>query len=539
MTIRNSKPIILFVKKHLLHWSLWTILLLECVYIFLILLNYDLTWVNPEKFWTHAWILENGSRLHWQDISRSFNINVIEMNPDRLSRPISNFVEVIDTKFRANCWQFMPPHPSLSLLWPVLFIALPVFLYKFLINMGCEFPIALSGVCLYLSSIGFLGPIIMLFHPAKGLVNFMAVLSLWAGSWLYKKTSSFEKKCSAKDIPHFWKHFLLLLGVMFLGFFCDETGLFMYLVVGVVLYPVFKKVKEKGVLLAGYLVLPVLYFISLRGVLPYVHLIINGHAVNVSHYESYPHLHTLFFPNVHNLLTNLCWLFSDYPHLMLSFRNVISSGPYFFLQLAYSLIFALIVFLFLKKNHSSPGDSWVKKVGLFSGVLIAYGFFQTFQLSANAFVWGVWWYGSLFSLVYFIAFSFVLQKVWSDQNKTFQKFFVLIIFIFVLEGLIFTTYRINIFKIQNHDRNNYPYREIFNGNINPYIHFNFSESLTKAQCKQIYTTLQWASLKHRAQPRINLSQITQCQEIMKNDIYFPIQMLYLPVELQPKGDKKD
>ena len=169
-------------NKKALYVSLWVILLLEYTYIFLILLNYDLAWMNPEKFWTHAWILKNGSRLRWEDIVRSFNINVIELNPDRLSRPISNFFEVLDTKFRANCWNFIPPHPSFSFLWPLLFVVLPVFLYKFFINMGCDLPIAFSGVCLYLSSIGFLGPIVMLFHPAKGLVNFTSVVSLWASS---------------------------------------------------------------------------------------------------------------------------------------------------------------------------------------------------------------------------------------------------------------------------------------------------------------------------------------------------------------------
>ncbi|MBF0489419.1 MAG: hypothetical protein HQL15_02210 [Candidatus Omnitrophica bacterium] len=522
-------------KKQILYWILWGILLLEYAYIFLVLLNYDMAWMNPEKVFTHAWILENGSNLRWEDIIKSLNIDIIEVNAERLSRPISNLVEVLDTKFRANCWNFFVPHPSFSSLWPVLFLALPVFLYRFFINMGCQRVIALSGVCLYLSSIGFLGPIVMMFHPSKSLVNFFGVFSLWGISVLYKKTVPLGENVSIKNISNFWIFFIGFLVSMYMGFFSDETGLFIYVVNLVLLFPVLNRVKERKILWAIVLLIPVLYLITLQVFLPYLHFVVRGRVINFTHYEACPHLSSLFFPNWGYLWTNCCWLFSDYPHLMSNFRNSLTCWLFFLLQVIYSGLFVFIVVIFVRRNLFVALNFWAKKALVFLGLLVAYVFFQTFQLSANAHVWGVWWYGSLFSLIYFITFTFILQEVWgNEKNHLFQKCFVFIVAILVMESLIFTTYRINIFKHQNLDRNNYQFMDIFNGKINPYREYDFLSSAQRSRCKYLYARNLWEKAKQKDISSINSSQMEYCRTILNKEGYFPVEILYESFELRRK-----
>lgn len=513
--------------KERIHWSLWAILILEYIYIFFILFSYDIAWMNPEKFWTHAWILENGTRLHWEDFVRALNINVIELNPDRLSRPLSNLFEVLDTKFRATCWNFIPPHPSFSSLWILFFIALPVFLYKFFKNMGCARPVSLAGTSLYLSSVGFLGPIVMLFHPAKSLANFFAVVSLWFGSLMYKKTHMLQKNFSVFKVPGLLNDYGGVVIFMFLGFFSDETGVFVYLINLILLYSIFNKYKERKMFWISFLLIPFVYLFILQGVLPYIHFVLRGRTVSVTNYELYPHFSSLFFPNLRNLWTNLCWLFSDNPHLFSHFKNVLACKPFFILQSIYVLIFVWMVYQFLRKNILSV---WVQRTVLFTGLLIAYGFFQTFQLSANVKVWGVWWYGSLFSLIYFLAFTFVMQKIYIEQDL-FKKFFGIFIFVMVFESLVHTTYKVTIFKQQNLNRNNYTFTKIFNGTINPYTEFSFKDSLEKSKCKYLYTLLQWDQIKHKNLASIDPARIEYCKEKLRNDIYFPIETLYEPIEL--------
>src|ERR1039457_2257549 len=73
-----------------------------------------------------------------------------------------------------------------------------------------------------MASFGFLGPLVMLFHPAKNLVNFFGVLSMFFFSLGYKQSFQSQKKISAG---------VLVAGytALFLGFFSDETGVYLYM----------------------------------------------------------------------------------------------------------------------------------------------------------------------------------------------------------------------------------------------------------------------------------------------------------------------
>ncbi|MDE2028071.1 MAG: hypothetical protein KGJ11_05990, partial [Candidatus Omnitrophica bacterium] len=351
--------------------------------------------MNPEKIGVHAWILSNGS--HWQtgDWTKFLNTQAIELSADRLSRPLSNFVEVVDTKWRAWAWNFITPHPSLSLQWPFMFILLPWLLYRTLVNMGC-FPLAaLTGVCIYLASPGFLGPLVMLFHPAKNLANFFGILGLYCFSLNYKKLPS---------LPQNGGRGVVIAGysALFLGFLSDETGLYVYLAALLLFHRLWIRLwqeKHYG-LLSGWLILPVLYLISIQIILPYLHWIVLGSHVHLNGYESYPSIKSLFWPDWSMLWLNSRFLFADHPHWLINYKQLAEYPLLWTIQAVYVLTFLYLIFLFFKSLSRSDVQqkAFLKLLAIGIVLMAGYCFFQTFQLSRNAKAWGVWWYGSLFSL---------------------------------------------------------------------------------------------------------------------------------------------
>ncbi|MBF0504464.1 MAG: hypothetical protein HQL14_05100 [Candidatus Omnitrophica bacterium] len=487
--------------------------------------------MNYEKLKTHLWILENGKQWYWEDFAKALNTKIIEIDPNRLSRPLSNLIEVFDAKFRANLWDLIPPHPTLSLQWPFLFIGLPILLYKFFRNLNCQPIIALAGMSLYLTSSGFLSPIIMLSHPAKNMVNFFSILSLFLISQFYRviKTSD----VSIKNVPYFWWTLIsCFLGTM-ITFLSDETGLFLFLILAIVSYPLFLKLKEKILPLCCFFILPVLYLVIIRFLLPWLHLIVNHKIVHINDYRDYPHLSSLFFPNWHDVLTNAYLLFSAHPNLKWNF-SPLSGHPFLiFLQCLYSLAFLLLVGSFVycayRRMAFTPR---IKQILSGLSILIIFIFFHTFQLSHNVRVWTVFYYGCLFSLIYYGTLTLVLQFLWEEFKGNMMKGLLpFIIIIFTAHALMTTTYIIRIFKNQGLDPKDYSHPLIFSGQINPYQYFNLSQSIQKSRCRYIYTLWLWSQIKHKKlDPKSFASEIQFCSSVSNQDPFFQIDLLYFTIE---------
>ncbi len=516
--------------------ALTAILVLIYVYIFTILLNYDMAYVNLEKLRTHLWILENGKQWVSSDFVKGLDTKVIEIDPNRISRPLSNMIEIINAKFRSNLWDYIPPHPSISILWPFLFIGIPFFLYKFFRNIGCHSLVSLSGVCLYLTSLGFLSPIVMLFHPSKNLVNFFAVLSLATITGLYTKNTNNQNKTSIKEIPHFW---LILFGWFcwtMLAFLSDETGLFLYLILIFICTPLILRFKEKTPLIAGLILLPLVYYAIVHFLLPWLHFVVNHESVNLKSFKWTPRLSSLFFPNLHNLFFNAYLLLSDHPNIKLNFTPIAAHPFLIFLQCVYSLslifICGLVGFIIYKTKKIS---SRVKQILAGFLLLIFYIFFHTFQLSNNmksewSHVWCLWWYGCIFSLIYYTTLTLSLQYIWEEfKFDFFKKILPLLIFILALHGLSTSTYRINIFKYQNLDPSNYPHPSIFNGSLNRYDYFDLKEKLQRSRCRYVYTLLYWAKVKQK-HVSLNQKEIEFCTNILDKDRFFKTEILYFTIE---------
>ncbi len=505
--------------------GLWVVLLLTYIFIFGVIFNYDSASFSDEKLVSHAWILADGKGWHWKDFGTFLDTEAIELSGDRLSRPVSNFMEVLNAKFRANCWNFIPPHPSLSIMWLISLFILPYFLFKFFRNMGCAPPIAFVGSCWYIASLGCLSPLVMLFHPAKGLVNFFGVLVLFIGSKFYAQWVQKPGPSSLADIPHGRCWAAGLFACLVLALFSDETGLFIYPMAIVLFIPaLFWRFKERWLLIGGMLSLPVLYGIALRWALPALHHWRSGHmGDDLRNFVSYPHIKDLFFPNFHNLGTNFYWLLGDHPHVRFNIFDFLPYPHLFVIQVLYNIAMAIVVYAFVRNFNFKR----VRLIALCMLLIVFFVFFHTFQLSNNAKVWGVWWYGSLFSLLYGLALTFILQHAWEgEKTLVLRRSLVFIFAIMACHSLVFGTYRYNYFNGLPEPSVGHPFIPT---DTLQYRNFSFLESARLARCKYLYVTHQWAEARHKL--FTNIPETDACTQELRQDKIFMLQSRYLYLEL--------
>ncbi len=513
-------------------WVLCGILFLEYIYIFSFLLNYHFCYMQEENIRTGTWALGDGKALRWDDWARSLNIDRIELDPYRITRPISDFCQVLDAKFRANCWNFIPPHPALSLYWPLYFIGIPLLMFRFFRNMGCYPTVSLGGVCLYLSSIGFLGPILMFFHPGKGLVNFLTIWSLFLTSLIYREVSKLEGRVSFAEVPHFGAYFAALLFSVFMTFFCDETGLFVFAIIGVFWVPLFLRLKEWRMILFCALLLPLGYFLAIHFFLPYLHLMVRGVHINLGHCEMFPHISGVF---LQNLCTNYVWLFADYPHLYMKITNLITNKPFAILQLFYISGTVFVLVLFFKAIFWDGPKSRLAPIAGCMILLILFVLFHTILMSSFGQTWGVWYYGSLFPLIYYVLLVLIMQFILEGRyGGIFKNLFIFIIAVTALFSMISTTCRFDQFHA-NHQVQvglRCAKEEIFGGDAGEYFkQFSFKYSLENSHCRYLYTVSKWSQVKQKKIAAISQETIDHCKGLLAKDMDFIDETKYLDVEL--------
>jgi hypothetical protein len=387
--------------------------------------------------------------------------------------------------------------------------------------------VALIGVCVYISSVGFLGPLVMLFHPAKSLVNFFGVLAMYFFSLGYKELPYFPKNSNRGIL---WAGFLSL----YLGFFSDETGIYLYLMAVLLFHRLWLQLWHEGRygLLTALFTLPLAYLATVKFFLPYVHWWARGVWINLNGYESYPSLKSLFWPDWSIFWQNTRFLFADHPHLLINYGQLSAYPGPFSVQVIYAATALLMLFLFFKALPKSDRQQSAVLVVIVAGILlmVGYCFFQTFQLSQNAKVWGIWWYGSLFSLIYIFPLVFFLQFIFSHYQWL-TKWSVAIAIVLVLNGLVFSTYRIAAFKHQNLNRAGYSFVGIFKGTTDPYPLFSFHRALERSSCKAMYTHLYWRHWKGLPED-VDPQEKEKCYSgVLAEDFYFMTEEnAYLPAE---------
>lgn len=271
---------------------------LTAVFVFSLLFNWSRASMHPEYAQVNGPAsvssgfinnsLKNGLRLTAVDFLRGFDVLSFETGAPRV-RFVSNLLLLLNVKLRVWLWNYIPPHPSLSLTWLFSLILSPIFFYRLIYNLTHDRRACWIGLSLYFISTGFLSGVLWLFHPGKPMTNFFAILGFYFCSQavshasieqrlsqkIFRASALFISRLSAqvalgksgfqqsrlacegasrieeyklrkeKYSRKTWGAFLSLIGVLGLGFFTDETAWFLFLIVPV-LFPGMFLLKSKG-----------------------------------------------------------------------------------------------------------------------------------------------------------------------------------------------------------------------------------------------------------------------------------------------------
>lgn len=199
------------------------IFLATSAFVILILFNYANCYQEAESvlMFTPA-ALEQGTKFSWHDFVNIFNVWGLDNGWNR-PRFLSYTAYILSIKTRIFFWDFMRPHPTLSILWILTLILAPWIFYKYLKIILKEKTAALAGVAVYLSSCGYLFAGTMLMHPGKPLLNVVLIGILY----LCAKNQPQESKEKSNPAFHksvFWGVVPLLTASLFL----DEMATFCF-----------------------------------------------------------------------------------------------------------------------------------------------------------------------------------------------------------------------------------------------------------------------------------------------------------------------
>lgn len=163
----------------------------------------------------------NGKGFSFSDFSQA--IDVWGMDGDSRPRFLSYYLAALTVKARIALWDWLPPHPSFSPLWPLTLVMAPWLLYRFLREeLECRWS-AIVGASLYMLSAGYLSSATMLFHPGKPLAN-VAVIATLHVAMKARKVLSVADSAIVGILPKTALIFYFLLLPLLL--LADETALF-------------------------------------------------------------------------------------------------------------------------------------------------------------------------------------------------------------------------------------------------------------------------------------------------------------------------
>jgi hypothetical protein len=168
--------------------------------------------------------LRDGLGFSWDTFVKPFAFNpnvghVIESRP----RYLTYFLLGIDEKINLLLYQWLPPHPSASIYWPITLVATPYLIFRFLIKCGAPRTAALIAVALYISSVGYLSNVTLNYHPGKPFTNVLVVVLFNLGVDAWKKAQPQKLLCETGPLLN------LAIGVtLFLGLITDETTYISY-----------------------------------------------------------------------------------------------------------------------------------------------------------------------------------------------------------------------------------------------------------------------------------------------------------------------
>ncbi len=352
--------------------------------------------MQPEAIGIDAAIHSHGERLSKSDLELGLNYPLFEWAP-RTHRPFSSYFEIIDVRFRSWLWNYVPPHPSFSLAWIFLLILCPIMLIRFLRSRGISEAAAYCAASLFLASPGTLSISAMFFRPAKPMTNFAILLSLsLAGEY-------------EEEIRNSTRAYLGLLVLMFFSFFWDETALIIYPAFAVFFYELVLKSWPR---LIAFALLPVFAFLTFFRLLP---------ALSVAAGFERPDSAS-FWP-----LARVIQHYSFPADVPVTFQRLLMdslgmTNPYLIpstfgkLLVIGAIIASAVLFLFFLKSFVNKGLKL--NFALRSLVcLIGAGLMSALLSGGNQQAgWGLFWYGTYWTVFFSIAAAVALSELSSPQS---------------------------------------------------------------------------------------------------------------------------
>lgn len=205
-----------------------------CLIIYGFLVNeiffaYDLTFIMFEKSLYSKILLAHGYSLNSKDIN--FVFDFISLDGAPRTRFVNNLFLILDVKFRMFALQFYPITGNFSISWIIVALLTPLLFFKLAVRVFGNALMGAIAFFVFVTSSGFLGPLVMSFHPAKSLsLLFMTALLLLL---TYKE----PKKCViGKGDSKSLVIDMSIVSLIFIMLFTDETML-LGLLVPILLYP--------------------------------------------------------------------------------------------------------------------------------------------------------------------------------------------------------------------------------------------------------------------------------------------------------------
>ncbi|MFH1037879.1 MAG: hypothetical protein V1789_04310 [PVC group bacterium] len=282
-------------------------------YMVYLALSYSLCWQdfdNAHKFFPRA--IANGPELRWEDFTRVFQDgwDGYKIGPITRLRYFTDLVSLVDTKVRIWLFNYIPPHPSISLVWLFVLFLSPLMMFKLGHQLTGDRSAAWIATILFTLSTGNLFGINKMALPAKPLANFFCLVVFYLGAIV-----DHQVRTDSYFSPRARRRFLLMLAVMLLAFFTDETTWFFYFMVPVLFPEIFCPWRKRKFPLIGYLALLIMAFFFTFVICPYLLNLLTPGGVSVDYFHDYtqdpeagPLLPTFFGPR-YLLLTarNLLW----------------------------------------------------------------------------------------------------------------------------------------------------------------------------------------------------------------------------------------
>lgn len=371
------------------------------VYIVIVALSPAHAWMHPEAFPIKRYIADHVPLEMSAVLRAPFNAAVFEGNASReggasrLTRPVSSLFEILDTHFRMALWEFVTPHPGLSLTMILTLLLEPLLVFLLARRIGADRDDSLWAASFFLLQPGSLSLVAMLFRPAKALANAVLVLSLW---W------------AARPGPVDRGRFAALWSMLFFAFLCDETAVVAYAAI-----PLFFRERlftSRRRILVYAALLPVVAALYV-GILPWMATLAGQPRANLGQFEYVAHSHFAHLmpaPAAAAALMDLGLVFGE----SVGLQNILRV-PWWLMPLAVLHLGAFLALLIALRSRLRTDEAVARReqavvLGRAAAAITMCALLHAFlmQMSADRFtgrIWGPYWYGSYLPVFLAIAFA--------------------------------------------------------------------------------------------------------------------------------------